>query len=236
MTGAGGWNANGGMITFQNNSQISTIGPISVTNGGRLELKTGSTKLTPAMLIGSNLTLDAGSSISNQGSIRLLGNFSYGMKDPSAWNWPVISTQSTPRLIMDGGTAATAGSNTGWATLELGQKDNGPAGPGYDIGFSIPALEIGPGAHVLLTDLLDNGNRGGPAGTPESLYVDQLSFDDPSAQVDLHGLHLYYRQLTAGSASQIIDSASVPEPACLGLAGCVIAMMYRRRVSRRQIS
>lgn len=221
LTGTGGFAANGGTITFQNNAQITTVGPINVTNGGCLELL--------GTLTASNLTLDASSSISIHGGVRLLGNFSFAMKNSSAWVWPKVPSDIPTGLIMDGGTSATPGSPGGWATLELGQKDNGPTGPGYDTGFSIPVLEIGPESHVMLTDLLDNGNRGGAAGTSEALYVDQLSFDDPGAQIDLNGLHLYYKNLATGNASQIINSASVPEPAGLGLVGSVMAMLYRRR-------
>ena len=231
VAGSGGWVADGGTITFQQSPNILTLGPITVANGGRLEVgpppKTGS----PGTVSGSNLTLDASSSISNQGNITLFGNLSFAMTDASKWTWPA-ATSSTPgaQLTMDGGTSAVPGTALGWALLELGEKDNGPNGPGYDTSFSIPVLKIGPDSHVLLTDLLDNGNRGGSAGAPEALYVDQLVFSDPSGQIDLNGLHLYYQQLLGGSASQIIDvPVNVPEPGGLPAGIIVTALALARR-------
>jgi hypothetical protein len=226
VAGGGGWAADGGTITFQNGSRIATVGPITVSNGGRLEVLTtppDQVRLAPSA---SNVTLDTTSSISNHGGLMLFGNFSFAMTDPKKWDWPSASRAG---LIMDGGTAATPASGAAWATLELGEKDNGAAGTGYDSSFSIPALEIGPGAHVLLQDLLDNGNRGGSAGNPEALYVDRLSFDDPTGQIDLNGLHLYYRQLVTGSVGQIINAPlSVPEPATVALLALGLLVMARR--------
>ncbi|HZL36053.1 MAG TPA: hypothetical protein VFC78_12125 [Tepidisphaeraceae bacterium] len=234
VTGSGNWVANGGALNFKQPANISTIGPISATNDGRIEVGSpavSGTVYSPVILTGSNLSLDASSSISNEGTIRLFGNLSYAMKDPSQWSWsPAAGPVPAVRLIMDGGITGQPTSAAGWATLELAEKDNGTNGRGFDTSFAIPTLEIGPDSHILLTDLLDNGNRGGPAGAPEALYVDQLSFDDPTGQVNLNGLHLYYRTLVGGSASQIIDSPmSVPEPAALGIVGLMgLATLLRR--------
>lgn len=234
VVGSGGWNASGGTITFEWTANIATTGPISAVNGGRIEIGPSASRrgvLLPVTVAASNLMLDSTSSISNQGTLQLLGDFSYAMTDPTKWNWSLAtSTSPAARLAMDGGINAQPHSAAGWARLELGEKDNGPNGPGYDTSFSIPSLEIGAGAHVLLVDLLDNGNRGGAAGAPEALYVDQLSFDDPTGQINLDGLHLYYEHLVSGNESQIIDEpVSVPEPGGMVLAAVGISCLLRRR-------
>jgi hypothetical protein len=94
-------------------------------------------------------------------------------------------------------------------------------------------LVIGPGAHVNLVDLIDNGNRNGPAGPPEALYVGRLSFADPDSLLNLNGLHLYYDQLLGSPTqllNQLLPGQPLPEPSALALFLLATpTLLFRRR-------
>ena len=87
---------------------------------------------------------------------------------------------------------------------------------------------------MQLGDTFDNGNRGGPAGAAEALYLHDLIIG-PRSILDMNGLHVYYdgRFISAGTI-QNGQPIYVPEPATLALlaAGLVAVWMRRRRVTK----
>jgi len=139
-------------------------------------------------------------------TLEVSGSWSFEMIDEARWSWGPDSV-----LAMTGGVGAQVGDWEDWTRLEVGGTDLGtdsnhhqgdPAG--FDMNFDLSILRIGPGAHAYLEDLIDNGNRNGPFGAGEALYVDTLEFADPDGQLNLNGIHLYYESLV-GDPSQIID-------------------------------
>jgi len=107
-------------------------------------------------------------------------------------------------LALVGGVGAPHGDWDNWTRLEVGGTDIGDEPEGFDNNFDLSILRIGPGAHAILEDLIDNGNRDGTGGSEESLYVDTLAFADPDGLLNLSGLHIYYQNLI-GDPAQIID-------------------------------
>ena len=85
-------------------------------------------------------------------------------------------------------------------------SDNHQGDPaGFINNFEFWQLVINSGAHISLVDVIDNGNRNGPNGVAEALYVNRLVFEDTTGRLNLNGLHLYYNELVDGDISQIID-------------------------------
>jgi len=130
----------------------------------------------------------------------------FDLTDETQWSWGPQSA-----LAMTGGVGAQTGQWENWGRLEVGgtdlgtDSDNHQGDPlGFDMNFDLSILRIGPGAHVYLEDLIDNGNRNGPFGPNESLYVDVLEFADSAGLLNLNGLHLYFGSLV-GDPAQIID-------------------------------
>ncbi|MCX5653835.1 MAG: hypothetical protein NTY65_04195, partial [Planctomycetota bacterium] len=157
-SGTGRWEAAGGKIQV-GSVTVSTTGPISVTAGGELELN-GST------ISGSNLTMDPSGVIDVNSVLALSGNLSFAMTDEAKWDWGTTAT-----LAMNGGGGAAVGHWADWVSLEVGGTDFGTdpathagAAAGFSANFDLTKLTIGPGAHVYLADLFDNGNRGGAYG------------------------------------------------------------------------
>lgn len=116
---------------------------------------------------------------------------------------------------MTGGVGLPNDDPSCYARLEVGGSRaskgvRGSTTPGSE--FVIDTLVIGPGAHVSLVDLSDNGNRlECPSGKiiDESLTVNHLVFEDEARRLNTSGLNFSYQQLD-GLKSQIITLA--PEP------------------------
>jgi len=224
VAGSGSWLADGGTIVLTDVS-VSTTGPISVLYGGALEL-------IEANLSGSDLIVDETSTLSVQSTLALTGSFAYSGTDESSHFWDIDAT-----LEMNGGVGASMMVLDDWACLEVGGSDLGidpsthTGDPnGFVNNFDLSTLVIGPGAHVLLADLFDNGNRGG-MWFDEALYVDTLVFADAEGVLNLNGLHLYVMNPIIGDGTVI-----VPEPATVALlllGG--LAWLRRRRSSGRTI-
>ena len=225
FSGTGRWTADGGTIELMSNADVLTGGPISIINGGALTL-------TNASISGSDLTLDGSGAINVASTVSLSGDLAFAMIDEALWAWAASAD-----LEMTGGVGATAGVWGDWASLEVGGWDYGtdPSGHvgdplGFTNNFELPELVIGAGAQVFLADLLDNGNRGGPFGGSEALYVDTLTFADGAGRLNLNGLNLYYGTLN-GDLNQIFNEV-VPEPATLGLLAVGgIAVLKRQRAT-----
>lgn len=201
ISGTGRWEADGGDIWLHDLVAVTSTGPVLVIHSGRVEVLQGA-------MSGSNLVADDTSSLAIDSTLALSGNLSFATKDHSAWSWGPKST-----LGMTGGVGAAVGDWSHWASMEIGGKDLGnAASDGFVDNFDLTELRIGPGAHVYLADLIDNGGR---VSGPEAIYVDTLRFADGAGQLDLNGLHIYYKNLI-GSEAQII-TAAVPEPSAGGI-------------------
>jgi len=201
VDGSGGWLADGGTIDVGAVS-VSTSGPIQLINGGGLTLN-GTTMTT------ERLTMDATSWISVASSLSVDQQVTFAMTDESAWNW---STNAV--LEMSGGRGALAGHWGDWVALEVGGADLGDSLDGLAGNFHLEDLVLSDGAHVFLTDTLDNGNRGDAQfGLREALYVRNLTLGE-GAVLNANNLPLYYRGLSG--PGQVVN-AQVPEPGTLVL-------------------
>jgi hypothetical protein len=199
ISGAGNWVADNGKIQLNKDVDVTTTGNISITNSGEIELNS-------ATMSGSDLTIDSTGITDIDSSVSLSGDLSFAMTDETLWEWG-----SSAVLKMTGGAGAPIGDWGNWASLEVGGFDFGtdPVNhvgdpQGFSNNFNLPKLVIKPDAHVFLSDLIDNGNRNGPFGSAEALYVDTLTFEATSGLLNLNGLHLYYKTLV-GNIGQIID-------------------------------
>jgi hypothetical protein len=220
-------------VTITGGSFFATAeGRIHVTEesevNGLIHIEDGTLAIS-APLIAQDLTLAESAQFDLDSTLSLSGAFSLRSTAPSLW-----SLASGSDFQLTGGVGATFGQWQEWQPFEIGGHDYGidpinhlgsPAG--FVDNFSLPTLRIGSGAHVFLQDIFDNS-----VGTPDSLYVDTLIFDDPTAILNLNGLNLYYNTLS-GSSSQIINSAvNVPEPgstlAIMAGLGLLAARRFRR--------
>ena len=230
-SGSGQWLADGGKLQVNTNKTVATTGAIDVKNGGALAINTN------ARLTGSNLSMDPTATLTAAGNatLALSGDLSFAMTDETSWSF-----DTTASLEMNGGNGAAVGDWGLWSSLETGGLDLGtdPANHvgdplGFIDNFSLSELVIGPNSRIFLADLLDNGNRNGPFGSAEALYVDTLVFADAGALLNLNGLNIYYNTLV-GSTGQIIDQSVVPVPAAVWLFGSgllgLIGVARRRRV------
>ena len=144
------------------------------------------------------------------GALLLTGDYRFGNRDEAEWAWGASS-----ELAMRGGVGEPDDNPAHYGRLEVGGEDLGsdpathtgdPAG--FVNNFSLPALEIGAGAHVRLVDAVDNGHRGGVGGTAEALYVDTLRFLDGAGRLDTGGLHLYYNMLDPPGCDESVRGLS----------------------------
>lgn len=215
VTGTGHWIADGGKIDVGNNVIISTTGNIDIFNGGELELSN-----TASRVSGHHLTMDNTSIIDATGRVFLTGNFRFAMTDESKWFWADNANNALDSALqMSGGVGVPLGDWDNWASLEIGGTDFGttPATPGggaavgFTNNFDLTELIIGPGAHVRLTDFMDNGNRNGAFGMNEALYVDTVRFLDTTGILNTFCLNLYFKTLI-GNPNQIIDDCTLQQP------------------------
>ena len=88
--------------------------------------------------------------------------------------------------------------------LEIAGEDLGDDPAGHVNNFSLDTFSVGPGARIRLVDVSDNGNRGA-GGEAEVLYVDTLTFEDPTGRVFLD-LHRLYFNTLIGHATQVVAS------------------------------
>ena len=120
--------------------------------------------------------------------------------------------------------------------FEVAGFDWGSVTEGFDLNFALGKLTLGGAdvGKVLLADNSDNGNRGGPAGDAEALYVHDLVIG-PASVLDLNGFHVYYDGAFINQGT-ILNGGPifVPEPATLSLlaAGMAAVWMRKRRAVR----
>lgn len=102
---------------------------------------------------------------------------------------PTAVNLSNLTLVFEGGGATSN-------KLEVAGRDIGALRTGLTDNFALKTLTVGGDTtgNVLLADLFDNGNRVGPVGDAEALYVDSLIVTSGS-KLDLASLHLYYGTL-----------------------------------------
>ena len=139
--------------------------------------------------------------------MRVRGSMRYAMTNPATFTW-IGDAANRSTLAMVGGTPGA------YATLEVAGEDMGDVAAGWTANFQLDRLLIGPGAQVLLADALDNGNRGGTAGSAEALYVSTLELA-AGARLDLNCLHDYYDTLIQDPTAQILEGAGCAE-VCIG--------------------
>jgi hypothetical protein len=163
----------------------------------------------------STLTAAPGATIHMTGSA-----FENESTDPDA-----LAGLANLELIFEGGTGDTD-------PFEIAGEDRGAVWDGFVGNFTLGGLTLG-GADVGLVqlgDTFDNGNRGGPAGAAEALYLHDLIIG-PRSILDMNGLHVYYdgRFISAGTI-QNGQPIYVPEPATLALLAVGgVVMLFRKR-------
>jgi hypothetical protein len=197
VSGTGRWNADGGTLRI-------AAGRSALTTGDVLVLPEGTLQLDGPRMTGATFLVDAGGGLDVGGTLATTAGLDARLTDPADWQWGPSSA-----LEIANASGAPPGPWLGWAFVEVGGRDAGPAGSFSNPNFWLPRLVVGPQGRVFLSDEFDNGHRG-PGGEPEALYVGSLVFTDPSGVLDLNGLHLYYQSLT-GNPSQIIDVAVPPD-------------------------
>ncbi|MCA9310531.1 MAG: hypothetical protein KDA21_04945, partial [Phycisphaerales bacterium] len=109
--------------------------------------------------------------IENGASLTFSARWTHSLTSESAWD-----LEPGSQVLATGGTAAAPNQFDDFASLEIAGRDEGDVPAGYISNFNIPHLVIGPGARVNLFDAVNNGNRGGPGGNTEALYVGTLEF------------------------------------------------------------
>ena len=179
VQGSGGWNADGGLITFAPSLDILTDGPIRIT-GGFSEFNIGA----GTYLTGSSLVMTSTGDIDNEGTIELSADLDFAMTSEASWDWDPAAV-----LVLTGTSDLDGCSNLFWSTVEVGDRDNGDSGPDAS-SYSIPSLTVVDGAIVALVDYRNNGNRSGPEGDAEALYLGAFALGD-GATLNLNGLHAY---------------------------------------------
>ncbi|MCA9312412.1 MAG: hypothetical protein KDA21_14460, partial [Phycisphaerales bacterium] len=174
----------------------------AVGSGSGTLFTTGALTCTGASMVGFGILDHNTSAISVSGGSTLIIEqaWTHTLSSESAFDFALGST-----LMVTGGTAAGPGDYEDFASIEIAGHDEGDVAGGYTNNFDLPHLVIGPGARVNLFDAVDNGNRGGPGGNGEALYVNTLEFADGAGLLNLNGHHLYYGSLV-GSPTQIIDN------------------------------
>lgn len=109
-----------------------------------------------------------------------------------------VSGLSRLNMVFEGGTTGVE--------FEIAGENRGAVRSGYCGNFVLDTLTIGGDdvANVDLVDNYDNGNRNGPEGVSECLYVRELIIRD-GCTLDLNGLSLYYQEITLESGGTILD-------------------------------
>jgi T5SS/PEP-CTERM-associated repeat protein len=216
--GTGRLLADGGELSILPGVTVSTTGTVTIINAGHL-------RLDSSTLVAGSLTLDATSFLTVASTLQLAGDFRHDMAEESQWSWGEDGV-----LAMTGGVGADTNSLAGWARLEAAGTDLGDVPAGYTNNFQVAKLVIGAGARVVVGDELDSGNRNGPGGAAEALYVDTLEFADATGLLGLNGVTIYYNQLI-GDPSQL---TAIPEPGsgCLVLVGLLLLAKRATRIRR----
>jgi hypothetical protein len=206
----------------------TTLGGLTVANGKNISadlinVVNGTFRLNGGVARANSILVEVGANLILASTLST-DRLTIGLTDESAWN-----PSATTIVQMTGGEGAAIGDWSDWGVLEIAGLDQGDDPTGFQDNFEIPILEIGPGASVFLRDFIDNGNRAGPGGESEALYVETLVFSDSFSRLNLNGLNLYFNELQ-GDTGQIINTV-VPVPPAIWLFGSAIAGLawLRRR-------
>lgn len=191
----------GSYVVDMNGASVTGGGEYRQSGGGATYIQNGATvEFATVDLQGGSLSVQTASEV----TARDLYTFTMTSESSHAYNAGTV-------LRMTGGTAAGPTDYQDFAAMEIGGTDYGtdpvnhvgdPAG--FTNNFHLPHLIIGANAKVNLFDVINNGNRNGPFGNAEALYVDTLEFEDANGILNLNGLHLYFNTLV-GDTEQIVD-------------------------------
>ncbi len=210
VLGNGSWRADGGNLLTKS-VNIGTCGTLRV-DPGHLELENAKFRALSFRLgADSSLTAFKGGQFGSAPSeFRLTSGLVVETQDEAAWD---VEWFPETKFIFYGGLAAEgceASSSPGTPAIEIAGTDGGAEFSYFSDNFEIPRVVIGPGAQVQLADVVDNGNRNGPEGDTEALYVRTLEFSDSAGRLMLNGLPIYY-QFLIGDESQIVDDSPADE-------------------------
>ena len=222
VSGLGSWRADGGIL-FGSLSDVHTCGDVTVRDGGLLE-NASSDLWVDRLQFGPGGRLDAYFDAFFSPSFRIMHSLTNELVDEADWE---VSTAVTFEFTGGAplGTCPSPGSPS-FSVIEVAGVDEGDTNSFYSGNFELPNLTIGPGALVLLVDVVDNGNRNGTASLNEALYVRNLVFADGTGEINTNGLNLYYQTLT-GNSSQIVPEPSIGTALATAIIGaCCLA---RRR-------
>jgi hypothetical protein len=138
-------------------------------------------------LAASDLDVCTNGALDIAGTMVLSGSVRFSSTVETDWHWDTSAV-----LELTGGVGLPDDDPSGYAQLEVGGTDLGDDPDthvgnvaGFTDNFDLSTLSVGPGAHVRLTDVVNNGNRGGVGGPSEALYVDTLSFADGAGRLHL---------------------------------------------------
>ncbi|MEM7165165.1 MAG: hypothetical protein AAF581_06845 [Planctomycetota bacterium] len=161
--------------------------------------------------------LGTGLTVQNGGLITVSELFTHSLTTETSHNF-----NATGGVRITGATAAGPTDFGDFAALEIAGFDEGNIPAGFTNNFHLPRLVIAPGAKVNLFDVVNNGNRNGPSGVAEALYVDVLEFEDATGLVNLNGHNLYFGSIV-GSPTQLVDSGGGSGKAVVSAWTCTTA-------------
>jgi hypothetical protein len=198
IDGSGEWIADGGTVTLTSTASVTTTGSVIVRNNGKLGLYDD--EFVGAQMSVNELTMDQTGEVWIEAwcAVTLADDLDFAMTDEGLWYWAHGSD-----LTMTGGDDSALCDGP-WTTIEVGCEDLELSGPASG-DFTLGQLWIEEYAAVALVDARDNGNRGGPGGQDEALYVWYLDVD-PLAKLNLNGLSLY--KVTGESVAEVLPCES----------------------------
>ncbi|MFH1549477.1 MAG: hypothetical protein ABIH04_02850 [Planctomycetota bacterium] len=196
-SGTGIYNINGGfletgdLVIGSNGTFNVTNNAASITTGGSMTLENG-----------AEFSAVPGTTIHMTGSI--FDNQSISSSEVSGL-WKTT-------FIFEGGIEDID-------TFEIAGMDYGTDGIGFSDNFALGGLMLGgvDVGYVQLVENNDNGNRSGPAGYDEALYLRSLTINSGST-LDLNGYHLYTLCYTDNGGTVLNGEINViPEPSTIFL-------------------
>lgn len=192
---------NNGKIIANNNTlqiaqRIDGNGSVEA-DGGKLDIQANLTTkdLTLTSKAGTGLNVVKPNSWTPAPIVEVTGNFLYSLNDPSKWNWGT------------GTTLKMSGPQDEWHFLEAGGS-----------GFSLRTLNIS--GDIALVDWYDNT----PGSGAEALYVDSLTWDGSTLNLNGRSLYVNGIEVLEGAydgkvINELLPNPNVPLPPTVWLLG-----------------